>query len=74
MTIAKDMEFLGDLENHLFPHTVPIKVIGVRPFTLYNLPVGMSDLLSAAFVSLNVRIRLILQQLNNNSLGILLVV
>ena len=26
MTTAKDMEFFGDLENHLFPHTVPIKV------------------------------------------------
>jgi len=25
MTTAKDMEFLGDLENHLFPRTVPIK-------------------------------------------------
>jgi hypothetical protein len=26
MTTAEDIEFLGDLENHLFPHTVPIKV------------------------------------------------
>jgi len=25
MTTAKEIEFLGDLENHLFPHTVPIK-------------------------------------------------
>jgi len=30
MTTAKDMEFLGDLENHLFPHTVPIKVRAQR--------------------------------------------
>jgi len=31
MTTAKEINFFGDLESHLFPHTVPIKQRAQRP-------------------------------------------
>lgn len=43
MTTAKEIKLLGDLENHLFLHTVPIRERAALGFAVLDVPSFRND-------------------------------